>query len=60
MNSYYQVYPSGGQWRWRLRDGNHRIIAASGESFVSRSNAERSISNLRQEAPHAKIAYATA
>ena len=27
-----------GGWRWRLRAGNHRIVAESGESYSSQRN----------------------
>lgn len=30
-----------GLWRWRLKAANHKIIATSGESFDSKSNAKR-------------------
>jgi uncharacterized protein YegP (UPF0339 family) len=30
-----------GQWYWRYQAGNHRISAAGGEGFVSKSNAKR-------------------
>jgi uncharacterized protein YegP (UPF0339 family) len=35
-----------GQWRWRLRLGNHRNFAASGESFASRRSAQRAANRL--------------
>lgn len=34
---YFEIYPSSGQWRWRLRASNHRTIA-SGESYNNKSD----------------------
>jgi uncharacterized protein YegP (UPF0339 family) len=34
----YQVYRSGGQYRWRLIAANGRIIAGSGESYHNKSD----------------------
>lgn len=40
--SRYEVFEDlAGKWRWRLRSGNGRIIATSGESFASHYNATR-------------------
>lgn len=39
-----EVYPdSGARWRWRIRSANKRIVAASGESFSSKSKAVRAV-----------------
>lgn len=35
---YFEVYASGGQYRWRLVAGNNRIIANSGESYYNKSD----------------------
>jgi uncharacterized protein YegP (UPF0339 family) len=35
---YYQVFQSESQWRWRLRAGNNRIIANSGESYWNKAD----------------------
>lgn len=37
-----EVYPDkSGAWRWRVRAGNGKVTAISGESFASRGNAMR-------------------
>lgn len=36
LTVYFQLYPSLGQWRWRLRAANHRILANSGEAYHNR------------------------
>lgn len=38
-----------GEWRWRLVDGNNRIIAVSGESFTRSADANRSLGNVVDE-----------
>lgn len=41
-NSVVQFYQSkNGQWRWRLKAGNSRIICNPGESFTRRRDAVR-------------------
>ena len=34
----FQLYKSGGEWRWRLRANNNEVIA-SGESYKNRQDA---------------------
>ena len=36
-----------GRWRWRAVASNGRKVAASGEAFASRFNAERAINQFR-------------
>ncbi len=36
----------GGEWRWRLKAVNGQIIATSGESYKSSSNADRAIDTV--------------
>ena len=35
-----------GQWRWRIRAVNGRIMAISGESYANKANALRAIDTL--------------
>lgn len=39
-----------GQWRFRLKAANGKIIAASSESYVDRRDAERGIEIVRASA----------
>lgn len=39
---YFEIYASGGQYRWRLRSANHEIIA-SGEAYVSKQHCIHAI-----------------
>lgn len=48
MSARVEVYEDDqGEWRWRLVDGNGRIVADGSEGYDSRSNAERAIDNVR-------------
>lgn len=50
----FEVYAdTGGQYRWRLLSGSNKV-AASGESFASRSNAERAANGFKAGAKTAK------
>lgn len=35
-----------GEWRWRLKATNGKIIATSGEGYNSKSNADRAIDTV--------------
>lgn len=46
----FEVYPdSSGKYRWRLWSGSNRV-AVSGESFASKSNAERAATSFKSSA----------
>ena len=52
----FEVYvDAAGHYRWRLRDGNNRKVATSGESFYSSANAKRAAQNVKSTAPNAEI-----
>jgi uncharacterized protein len=52
----FEIYAdSAGNYRWRLKAGNGQTVASSGESFDSRSNAERAAENVRDNAGDASI-----
>lgn len=47
----YDVYADrGGHSRWRLKASNGAIVAVSGESFASHSNAVRAAQNFKTHA----------
>jgi uncharacterized protein len=55
-NSRFQIYrDKAGQWRWRLRAGNHRIIADSGEGYSRRDRAEKAVALVQAEAFLAEV-----
>ena len=35
-----------GYWRWRLRAGNHKIVAESGEGYSARYKAAQALDRL--------------
>jgi uncharacterized protein YegP (UPF0339 family) len=52
----FEVYrDTRGQYRWRLMDGNHRIVADSSEGYVTRDNAKRAVANVKSLAPSAPV-----
>lgn len=40
------VYRARDGWRWRLKAANGRIVATSGEAYVSKANAQRAADRL--------------
>jgi len=50
----FELYEdAGGEWRWRLRHRNGRILADSGEGYASRRNARDGIESVREHATDA-------
>jgi uncharacterized protein YegP (UPF0339 family) len=46
----FEVYrDQAGEYRWRLRDGNHRITANSGESFHDQRGAMEAALQVRSD-----------
>ena len=44
----FEIYKdSAGEFRWRLRAKNGRVIATSGEGYVNKSDAEHGISLVK-------------
>lgn len=43
---YFEIYSNLGSWRWRLRGGNHEIVA-SGEGYTTKANAEHAVNLLK-------------
>jgi len=44
----YSVYQdAAGEWRWRLRAANHRVIADSGEGYRDRQDCLRAIALVK-------------
>lgn len=42
---HFDIYQDkGGDWRWRLRARNGRIVADSAEGYASKRNAYRAVS----------------
>jgi uncharacterized protein YegP (UPF0339 family) len=43
---YYEVYQSGGLWRWRFKANNHEIIA-SGESYYNKADCLNAVALMK-------------
>jgi uncharacterized protein len=53
---YFYVYrDAAGEWRWRLRASNDKIIADSGEGYYSQEGCESAVARVKREAPVAGI-----
>lgn len=53
---HFEVYSDrAGDWRWRLRAGNGRIVADSGEGYASRRNVKRAITSFYDAADTARL-----
>jgi uncharacterized protein len=48
MAKFYIYRDAKGEYRWRLRVGNGRIIADSGEGYVRKIDCERSIELVKE------------
>jgi uncharacterized protein YegP (UPF0339 family) len=47
---------SDGEWRWRLKDGNHEIVATSGgEGYTRSHDCWRAIDNIKSLVPSASV-----
>ena len=46
---------NGGNYYWRLRDSNNEIVADGSEGYVSESNVEDAIQNVKEEIPEASV-----
>ena len=52
----FVIYPDyRSEWRWRLVARNGRIIADSGESYVSLRNCREAVERLSANAPVAAV-----
>lgn len=52
----FQIYrDKAGEWRWRLRAGNGKIIADSSEGYVRKSGAVNAAENVRFVAIRAMV-----
>jgi len=54
----FEVYPTAGEWRWRLVAGNGEVLA-SGEGFTRKRDAQRATRAVRFAAPLARTVEGT-
>lgn len=51
----FEIYKDEkGEWRWRLKARNNRIVAVSGEGYKNRIDAVQAVSLVQKDAPRAK------
>ena len=50
----YEVYPSGTEWRWRLRARNGEVMA-SGEGYKRKAGALRGVEAHRKASAEARV-----
>lgn len=56
MSAYFQVYKDkAGEYRWRLKAPNHKIIAVSGEGYVTKSGCNEGINDVKRYTPTARV-----
>jgi uncharacterized protein YegP (UPF0339 family) len=55
--AHFEIFKNKrGQYRWRLRAANNKIIADSAESYVRKSACMRGIELVKKQSRQAKIA----
>ena len=55
MAKFYVYKDANGEYRWRLRAGNGRVIADSGEGYERKIDCEHSIELVKEESPTAPV-----
>lgn len=54
----FEVYEDeSGQWRWRLKAGNHEIVASS-ESYTEKASAIRAVGSMKRWVENAVVEVA--
>lgn len=52
----FQVYQDdAGEWRWRFRAGNGKVIAVSSEGYVEKTDCLHGLELLRTHGPVARV-----
>ena len=54
MEAKFEIYPSGNQYRWRLKSANGDVVA-SGESYTSKNGAHTGVQTVKHAAAEATI-----
>jgi uncharacterized protein YegP (UPF0339 family) len=50
----FEIYPSGNEYRWRLKAANGEPVA-SGEGYASKANAKRAVESIRDMVKDATV-----
>lgn len=52
----FELYKDkSGEYRWRFRADNNKIIADSGEGYINKSDCEHGIELVKRQTPGAEI-----
>ena len=54
MKLYFEIVRASGGYRWRVKGGNHEIMASS-EVYTTKDAAKRSVSVVKTNASTAKV-----
>jgi uncharacterized protein YegP (UPF0339 family) len=60
MASFNIYKDAKGEYRWRFRADNYKIIADSGEGYKNKSDCEHGIELVKKESPTATVTDDTA
>lgn len=53
--AHFELYKDkSGEYRWRFRADNNKIIADSGEGYISKSDCEHGIELVKRQTPSAE------
>lgn len=56
MSATFEIFVDrAGEWRWRLRHQNGRVIADSGEGYTTRENCLNGIESVKTNSPGAPL-----
>jgi uncharacterized protein len=56
-DGFFIFKDEAGEFRWRLRGKNGKIIAVSGEGYVTKEGCEHGISLVKAVAPTAEVYF---
>jgi uncharacterized protein YegP (UPF0339 family) len=46
----FELYPdAASEWRWRMVDGNNRVVGVSGEGYTRKADVKRAIENIMMD-----------
>ncbi|MDH2999127.1 hypothetical protein A1D22_04520 [Pasteurellaceae bacterium LFhippo2] len=53
---YFEMYKDArGEFRWRLKSGNHQVIATGGEGYSSKQACQKGIEAVKKVTPETVV-----
>lgn len=53
---YFEIYKDArGEFRWRLKAGNHQVIATGGEGYSSKQACQKGIESVKKVTPETEV-----